>query len=328
MYAHLSPTPFLELRDISRSFIVRRSLLGEQGVVHAVDNVCLQLRHGETVGLVGESGCGKSTLGRITVGLLPPSEGQVLLEGVSLYDAKGKASLDGTLQMIFQDPFSSLNPRLPIGISLAEPLTVQGVDKVQREAKVQEMLQRVGLLSEHTQRYPHEFSGGQRQRMAVARALMTQPKVLVFDEPVSALDASVQAQVLNLFRDLQEHFTPTSLFISHDLAVVGFVCQRIVVMYLGRIVEDAPRKALFENPQHPYTQALLASAPTHKSTDKDTEKNVVHMLKGELPNPLTPPLGCFFHPRCPQADKICRHMVPMWRTVGDGHRVCCHKVHC
>ncbi len=310
----------LTLNSLTRTFNVRRGLLGEQAKLTAVNNVEFNLKKGEILGLVGESGCGKSTLGRMLAGLLCPSSGQVLIEGQSLYSAKGQANLDGSIQMIFQDPYASLNPRLPIGLSIAEPLTVQGMPKAKRVERVHEMLKLVGFFPEHAHRYPHEFSGGQRQRIAVARALITEPKLLICDEPVSALDASVQAQILNLICQIHEEFNPSCVFISHDLAVVGFVCPRIAVMYLGNIVEDAPRTNLFQNPAHPYTKALLASIPSHEPDNRLQTSP----LKGELPSPLNLPLGCSFHPRCPQAMDICKQAVPKLTQVNPNHHVRCH----
>lgn len=316
--------PLLELRQVSRTFSVRQGLLAPQAELRAVDGVDLVLHSGEPLGLVGESGCGKSTLGRIAVGLLPPSSGEVLLEGqplaASTIASNKNDNTRGSLQMIFQDPFSSLNPRLPIGLSIAEPLTVRGIPKAPRREAVDEMLRLVGLSPAQATLYPHEFSGGQRQRIAVARALITRPQVIVCDEPVSALDASVQAQVLNLLRDVQERFNPAYLFISHDLAVVGFLCSRIAVMYLGKIVELAPRDDLFDRPAHPYTQALLAAMPSHDPARRAAPTP----LGGELPSPLNPPDGCAFHPRCPEVMDICRTTPPPWRELRPGHCVRCY----
>ena len=317
-------TPILELEHVTRTFAVRRGLLEGQAPLRAVDDVSLSLSAGEALGLVGESGCGKSTLGRMAVGLLSPSAGEVRLGGTPLHTAHGRRNradaVPGRLQMVFQDPFSSLNPRLPVGISVGEPLAARGVSGPRRREAVAEMLQLVGLSPEHGRRFPHEFSGGQRQRIAVARALITRPDVVVCDEPVSALDASVQAQVLNLLRDVQERFGPAYLFISHDLAVVGFMCPRILVMYLGRLVEEAPREALFETPAHPYTQALLASMPSREPGKRVPPP----VLPGELPSPLQPPSGCAFHPRCPRAMDICRREAPPWSELAEGRRVRCH----
>ncbi len=318
----LECSPTLAVKNLSRTFSVQRGLLGEQATLRAVDDVDLCVQKGQTLGLVGESGCGKSTLGRMIVGLLAPSAGEVLIDGQSLYNANGKVNFNNAAQMVFQDPFSSLNPRLPIGKSIAEPLTVQKIPAAERACRVAEMLSLVGLSNDQAKRYPHEFSGGQRQRIAVARALITHPKVLVCDEPVSALDASVQAQVLNLFCDVQEKFKPASVFISHDLAVVGFVCERVAVMYLGRVVEEASRENLFENAAHPYTQALLTSIPSH-----DPEQITLEApLSGELPSPIAPPSGCTFHPRCPKVQAVCKLEVPKWTTLEGGHRVRCHFI--
>ncbi len=314
-----SEAALLDIQDLSRTFHIKRGLLGERSTLTAVDKVNFRLQKGDVIGLVGESGCGKSTLGRMLAGLLAPSSGQILFQQKPLYSSQGQATLDGSIQMIFQDPYASLNPRLPIGLSVAEPLTVRNVPKTQRLARMQEMLQLVGFLPEHAARYPHEFSGGQRQRIAVARALITEPQVLICDEPVSALDASVQAQVLNLICDVQERFAPACVFISHDLSVVGFICPRIAVMYLGRLVEDAPREQLFSHAAHPYTQALLASIPS-----LDPSQNIPTPLKGELPSPIQPPTGCTFHPRCPKAMDICKKTAPTWTQLNEKHKVRCH----
>ncbi len=313
-------TALLSVCNLTRTFQVRRGLLGHQSTLTAVDAIDLEVHKGQVLGLVGESGCGKSTLGRMLAGLLPPTTGEIFVQGQPLYSAQGQANLDGSIQMIFQDPYGSLNPRLPIGASIAEPLTVRHVPKALRTARMQEMLSLVGFFPEHAKRYPHEFSGGQRQRIAVARALITEPQILICDEPVSALDASVQAQVLNLICDVQERFAPACIFISHDLSVVGFVCPRIAVMYLGRLVEDAPRESLFSHAAHPYTQALLASIPSLDPTQKIDHPP----LSGELPSPIHPPTGCTFHPRCPKAMDICQKKRPSWVNIGEKHKVRCH----
>ncbi|MCR4667180.1 MAG: ATP-binding cassette domain-containing protein [Desulfovibrio sp.] len=290
---------------------------GEKRQLRAVDGVDLNLRQGECVGLVGESGCGKSTLGRMACGLLSPSEGSLFFSGQPLPPAGSDSRVRGRLQMIFQDPFSSLNPRMRVLDSVAEPLRALGKDPAEGRSAAADMLARVGLDGLGG-RYPHEFSGGQRQRVCIARALLTRPDLVVLDEPVSALDASVQAQILNLLCDLRDAFSPSYLFISHDLRVVGFMCQRVMVMYLGRILEEGPRDALFHAPAHPYTRALLAAGEGRRDGSGH--------IRGELPSPIDPPKGCFFHPRCPQACDICRRTFPDWRTVGDGWRVRCHAV--
>ncbi len=310
----------LEVKSLRRNFNVQHGMFSEQAVLRAVDDVSFCVHEGQSLGLVGESGCGKSTLGRMIVGLLAPSSGEVLVNGQSLYDGQGKVTLKNTAQMVFQDPFSSLNPRLSIGHSIAEPLIVQNIPTSERRERMLEMLNLVGLLPEQAKRFPHEFSGGQRQRIAVARALITNPQILVCDEPVSALDTSVQAQVLNLLRHVQEKFKPACIFISHDLAVVGFICTRIAVMYLGRVVELALRENIFERAAHPYTQALLAAIPSH-----DPEQRIATTpLSGELPSPLAPPTGCTFHPRCPKAQEICKQERPKWYELSTNHKVRCH----
>ncbi len=316
----LNSPPTLEVKKLTRNFTIQRGILSEQVTLRAVNDVDLCVNEGQSLGLVGESGCGKSTLGRMIVGLLAPSSGHILMHGQSLYDEQGKLKLNNMAQMVFQDPFSSLNPRLSIGHSIAEPLIVQKVEAKDRQERMLEMLNLVGLLPEQAKRYPHEFSGGQRHRIAVARALITNPKVLVCDEPVSALDTSVQAQVLNLLRDVQEKFKPACVFISHDLAVVGFICERMAVMYLGSVVELASREDIFERAAHPYTEALLASIPSH-----DPDKHITKApLSGELPSPINPPSGCTFHPRCKRALDICKHELPKWYELSKDHKVRCH----
>lgn len=303
------------MEDVTRRFSVRSGLWGTPQILTAVNAVSLTLDRGESVGLVGESGCGKSTLGRLACGLLSPSSGCVLLDGHPLPPAGAGSWAAGRIQMIFQDPVSSLNPRLCVRSSVAEPLAARHVPSAQRRAMADAMLSEVGLEG-LGHRYPHEFSGGQRQRIAVARALMTRPDIVVCDEPVSALDASVQAQTLNLLRDVQQRYGPAYLFISHDLAVVGFMCRRMLVMYLGQIVEEATTEQIFTHAMHPYTQALLASMPGGKHTD-------AWCLEGELPSPLNPPAGCHFHPRCSKAQAHCRQAAPPWRHPAQDHRVRC-----
>ena len=312
--------PILAFENVSRLFELRRGFFEERKTLAAVAEVSFTLRRGECLGLVGESGCGKSTLGRLACGLLSPSSGRVLFDGRPLPEAGAGSWAAGRIQMIFQDPSSSLNPRRRAGASIAEPLAARNSSRAAQGKKAGDMLAAVGLKGMGT-RYPHEFSGGQRQRIAVARALVTHPDVIVCDEPVSSLDASVQAQILNLLRDVQERFAPAYLFISHDMAVVGFMCERVLVMYLGQIVEEAPRDTIFEKAAHPYSQALLASAPSGQ-----WKKEFPPLLAGEPPSPLAPPAGCPFNPRCPKAADICRMEAPAWREAAPGQRVRCHRL--
>ena len=316
----------LELRQVSREFTVQRGLFDPRPAsVKAVSDVSFQLFPGETLGLVGESGCGKSTLARMAVGLLPPSSGDVLLSGrpIGEWSALERAS---RIQMVFQDPFSSLDPRQSVGAGIAEPLRLAAkaagrpLSRTEWREKVRDVLVRVGLQGEHLDRYPHEFSGGQRQRVAVARAIVAGPGVVVCDEPVSALDASVQAQVLNLLKEVQADFGLTYFFISHDLSVVGYMSDRVAVMYLGRIVEQADRNTLFGSAAHPYTKALLAAAPVHDPA----KRHIRAFLPGELPSPFSPPAGCAFHPRCPQAMPRCREEAPELREIAPDHLARCH----
>ena len=304
--------PVLSFSHIRRSFSVRQGLFGKADLF-AVSDVSLAIGHQETLGLVGESGCGKSTLARIAVGLLPPSGGEVRFNGERLEAPSVK------LQMVFQDPFSSLNPRMRVGTAVAEPLRAAGVAPEVCIQQAHEMLVRVGLRPEHAGRYPHEFSGGQRQRIAIARALISRPELVVCDEAVSALDASVQAQVLNLLRDVQDEFGLSYLFISHALSVVGSMSDRVAVMYLGRIVELADRESVFRRPRHPYTQALLAAAP-----NRDPNlRGQVAFLPGEMPSPFQPPSGCPFHPRCPRVMPVCLKTLPELTERQPGHWARC-----
>jgi peptide/nickel transport system ATP-binding protein/oligopeptide transport system ATP-binding protein len=314
----------IEVRGLVKYFPVRGGILQRtQGWVKAVDNVSFTIRKGETLGLVGESGCGKTTVGRLLLRLIEPTEGQVLFEGHNL-TGTGQSelkSLRREMQIIFQDPFSSLDPRSQIGDSIAEGLLVHGMrDPKERRRKVLEIMETVGLSEDHMRRYPHEFSGGQRQRIGIARALVLRPKFVVCDEPVSALDVSIQSQVLNLLRQLQREFNLTYLFIAHNMSVVEHISDRVAVMYLGKIVEIAERLELYRNPQHPYTQALMSAIPV-PSPDLRRERT---LLKGEVPSPLNPPSGCRFHPRCPIAIDICSRVEPPLIDLGGGHMAACH----
>jgi len=300
----------LQLFDVARHYHVSGGVLGlARGVARAVDGVSLTIEPGESLGLVGESGCGKSTLARCVLGLEPLAAGRIEFQGRDIRNWPEK-DLRRQMQMIFQDPYSSLNPRMRVGAIVAEPLVIHGIgDGAQRKAKTQELLRLVGLPEEMTGRYPHQLSGGQRQRVAVARALAVHPALVVCDEPVSALDVSIQAQVLLLLQDLRERLGLTYLFISHDLAVVGQVCERIAVMYLGRVVETAPAQELIGRPMHPYTRALLSAVPVPVVPGPGSERRR-EQLKGEPPSPLAPPSGCPFHPRCPDVMDRCAKEFP------------------
>jgi oligopeptide/dipeptide ABC transporter ATP-binding protein len=316
-------TAVLELRDLAVHFP------GRGRPVRAVDGVTLSIEAGETLGLVGESGCGKSTLSNAVVGLVTPTSGSVLVRGQEIVGA-GRAQLRAMrahVQMVFQDPATSLNPRMRIGEAVGEPLLVRGIARgAALRERVAVLLEEVGLRPEHADRYPHQFSGGQRQRVVIARALALRPELLVCDEPVSALDVSVRAQILNLLVELQGRLGMANLFVSHDLAVVRHVCDRVAVMYLGRLAELAPAASLYSTPRHPYTKALLASVPEPDPVVQRAKPRVA--LAGEIPSPANPPSGCRFHTRCPLAQEVCRREEPLWRPIGDASAgasmVACH----
>jgi oligopeptide transport system ATP-binding protein len=318
-----SPVPLLELRNLVKHFPIRGGVfLREIASVKAVDDVSLSILPGETLGLVGESGCGKSTLGRLILRLEEPTSGDILFEGEEIlsYDAGRMRVLRREMQIIFQDPFSSLNPRKSVAHIVGEPLLVHGMKKRrERETRVLELLEVVGLKREHMRRYPHQFSGGQRQRIGVARALALQPKLMICDEAVSALDVSIQAQVINLLQDLQEEFGLTYLFISHALSVVQHISDRVVVMYLGKLVEVAESALLYRKPLHPYTQALLSAAPV--PDPKQKRKRIV--LAGDVPSPINPPPGCRFHTRCLYAKDLCSREEPKLTEVEEKHVAAC-----
>jgi len=317
--------PLLEVKDLVKHFPVRAGLFSrESDRVHAVNGVSFSLAPGETLGLVGESGCGKSTTGRCVLRLIEPTSGEVRFEGRSV-TAMGRAELRAAardMQIIFQDPYASLNPRMTVGAIVGEALVIHrlATTPAEHEARVVELLRVVGLHPDHARRYPHEFSGGQRQRIGIARALAVSPKLIVCDEPVSALDVSIQAQVINLLEDLQDQFGLAYLFVAHDLSVVEHISDRIAVMYLGRIAEIAPARELYAAPRHPYTEALLSAVPIPDPSVK--RKRVV--LQGDVPNPIRPPSGCHFHTRCPRAMARCAVEVPLLREVSPGRMAACH----
>ena len=315
----MSTSP-LTVSDLSVTFVNR------ERSVRAVEGVSFGVQPGEVVGLVGESGCGKSTLARQLTMIEAPTAGRLLLAGadVTHADTVLRKQLRQQVQMVFQNPFASLNPRKKVGLALEEPLVINtDANKAARGDRARAMMARVGLRPEHYARYPHMFSGGQRQRIAIARALMLQPKIVVLDEPVSALDVSIQAQVLNLLMDLQEETQVAYVFISHNLAVVELIADEVLVMYLGKVVEQAPKAALFATPRHPYTRALLASTPRIDASARQTRQ----VPSGELPSPLNPPTGCAFHKRCPHAVERCRVETPPLEVLGGGQRAACHRVH-
>jgi peptide/nickel transport system ATP-binding protein len=318
----------LDVRNVKKYFPIQRGLLRKVvGHVKAVEDVSFQIREGETLGLVGESGCGKTTTGRLILRATPPTSGQILFRyqdkmvDLTPMSRRQLKPIRRDMQVIFQDPFSSLDPRMTVLEIVGEPLQIHGMtNKREIQARVRELLEMVGLRVQHMNRYPHAFSGGQRQRIGVARALALNPKLIVADEPVSALDVSIQAQVLNLLKDLQSRLGLAYLFISHDLSVVEHISDRVAVMYLGGIVEMAPAQRLYEAPQHPYTEALLSAIP--KTEPNQRSRRIV--LQGDVPNPANPPTGCTFHPRCLYAQDICKTDIPPLREVAPGQQAACH----
>jgi oligopeptide transport system ATP-binding protein len=324
----------VQVRNLKKHFPIRRGIIIQRtvGVVQAVDGLTFDIYQGETLGLVGESGCGKSTAGRTMLGLYPPTEGSVTIDDIDVAGAVSSANKDNLkrirrqAQMIFQDPFASLNPRWTVDAIVSEPLRVHKLlpDRRSRSARVKELLELVGLSGRHVNRFPHEFSGGQRQRIGIARALASDPSFIVCDEPIAALDVSIQAQVVNLLEDLQSQLGLTYLFIAHDLSMVRHICDRVTVMYLGRLVELTDSDTLYEKPLHPYTQALLSAVPVPDPRAARRRQRIV--LEGDVPSPINPPSGCRFHTRCPIAQPHCAQVDPAWREAQPGHWVACHEV--
>ena len=315
----------LRIEDLSKYFPVTRGVIVAKkiGDIKAVDRISFDIYKGETLGLVGESGCGKTTIGRVILKLIEPSHGRIVYNDQDITDLnkKNMAPLRREMQIIFQDPYASLNPRLTVGEAIGEPLVAHRIaNRAKAKEQVLELLRVVGLAPFHYNRYPHEFSGGQRQRIGIARSLVMNPKFIVADEPVSALDVSIQAQIINLLQRIQEEFQLTFLFISHDLGVVRHLSDRVVVMYLGRLAELADTEQLFSDPKHPYTQALLSAVPSLK--ERKQKRHLV--LSGDVPTPFNPPTGCRFHTRCPMVMDKCREVEPAWQDTGDGHFVACH----
>jgi oligopeptide/dipeptide ABC transporter ATP-binding protein len=315
--------PVLEVTGLKKHFPIKKGLLSRTvGQVYAVDGISFTINKGETLGLVGESGCGKTTVGRSVLRLIEPTAGVIKVNGTDITNLPKKElrTFRREMQIIFQDPFSSLNPRMSAGDIVGEMLLVHGLkNRKERDEQVAGLFERVGLRKVHMKSFPHEFSGGQRQRIGIARALALKPKLIIGDEPVSALDVSIQAQVINLLMDLQEEYELSYLFIAHDLAVVEHISHRVAVMYLGKIVEFADKNTLFKNPQHPYTEALLSAVPIPDPTIK--RKKII--LQGDVPSPIKPPSGCHFHTRCPYAEARCKVEVPQLREIAPGHHVSC-----
>jgi oligopeptide transport system ATP-binding protein len=323
-------SPLVSVKELKKHFPIRKGIIFEKqvGAVHAVDGISFDLMPGVTLGLVGESGCGKTTAGRTILGLYPLTSGSVVIDGhdITSQDAEELRLIRRKAQMIFQDPYASLNPRWTVNAIVSEPIRVHKLadSEAERTERVAELLRMVGISSRMVNRFPHEFSGGQRQRIGIARALASQPKFIVCDEPISALDVSIQAQVVNLLDDLQDELGLTYLFIAHDLSMVRHICDLVAVMYLGIIVETGDRDELYENPLHPYTQALLSAVPIPDPKKDRARKRTI--LTGDVPSPINPPPGCRFHPRCPIAMDRCRFEIPEFREVISGHHVACHAV--
>jgi len=326
----MSEAPLLEVTDLVKHFPIKSGVFIDREVarVRAVDGVSFTLHEGETLGLVGESGCGKSTVCRAILQLVTPTSGSVRFAGQEMVGRSPRElrPLRREIQMIFQDPFASLNPRKRVGQIIGDPLELHGVARgAELKRRVQELLERVGLQAEHYNRYPHEFSGGQRQRIGIARAIGLRPKLIIADEPVSALDVSVQAQIINLLDELQREFSMAYLFVAHDLGVVRHVSDRVAVMYLGKIVEQADADSVYRQPRHPYTNALLSAVPIPDPRRNAARQRIT--LSGDVPSPIDPPSGCRFHTRCPRADDICRNTEPALLDTGSGHAVACHRPH-
>ena len=316
----------ISVRNLKMYFPVGGSLFEKKKTLKAVDDVSFDLYPGETFGLVGESGCGKTTVGRTIVRLYQPTAGQILLDGTDIAPLSEKEVLPyrSRMQMIFQDPYASLNPRMTVASIVGEPLRYQGMSAKDIDDRVRELVECVGLKEDHLSRYPHEFSGGQRQRIGIARALASKPDFIVCDEPISALDVSIQAQIINMLEELQARFGMTYLFVSHDLSMVRHIPKRVAVMYLGHIVEMAPVNELYANMLHPYTKALMSAVPIADPDAAEKSKRIV--LQGDVPQPINPPSGCPFRTRCPYADKGCAEQIPELKDMGGGHMVACHKV--
>lgn len=322
--------PLVRVEELTKHFPITSGIIFDRvvGAVRAVDGVSFEIQKGETLGLVGESGCGKTTVGRTLLGLYPATSGRSIIDNLSVHESTGAELMQirRKAQMIFQDPYASLNPRWTVNAIISEPLRVHKLlaSQKERDDRVKELLELVGLNVRHMNRFPHEFSGGQRQRIGIARALASDPLFIVCDEPISALDVSIQAQVVNLLEKLQDHLGLTYLFVAHDLSMVRHICDRVAVMYLGVMVETAERDELYEKPRHPYTQALLSAVPLPDPRKERARQRTI--LVGDVPSPINPPSGCRFHPRCPIAVDRCKTEVPKWREVAPGHYTACHLV--